>query len=216
MLRTLILLLLLAGPCPAGPWLREAGTTYLSHSVTLEDPGDSGRAVGYGTLYLEHGLRPYLTVGLDAGTDELGQAKLIAFGVMPLARPGTITAMTVEMGIGMMNERAVLRPGLSAGRRIMLFGRPGWISLDARAGLRVETGDATLGTDLTVGLELSARSRVMVQLQQGGPLGDSDFVRIVPSVVFERGPGRHLEIGMTAGLKSASDAGVKLAVWRSF
>lgn len=216
MLRALILLLLMPVPCLAGAWLREAGETYLSYSLTLEDPGDSGRAVGYSAIYLEHGLRADLTIGLDAGTDELGETKLIAFGVFPLTPPGSATRISAEMGLGMLNEQVVLRPGLSVGRPVTLFGRPGWIGLDARIGLRVDSGQASASTDWTLGLQATPRSKIIVQLQQGGHLDDSDFVRIAPSVVFERGPGRHLEIGVTAGLKSASDAGLKLAIWRAF
>lgn len=216
MLRALVLILLLPTPCLAGAWLREPGSTFLSYSVTLEDPGDSGRSVGFGGLYLEHGLHPTLTMGLDAGTDEFGHTKLIGFGVIPLSDPEAATRLTAEIGFGMLDERAVLRPGLSIGRGLTLAGRPGWISLDARVGLQLDAGNSTLSTDLTLGVEITARSRVIVQLQQGGPMDDPDFIRIVPSVVFERGPGHHLEIGATAGLKSAPDAGLKLAIWRTF
>lgn len=216
MLRVLFLALFLPGPCLAGAWPREAGATYLSYTLTLEDPRDSGRAVGHGALFLEYGLTERLTLGIDAGTDDFGKTRLVAFAVLPLSPASGATKVSAEIGLGQVDGRAVVRPGLSVGRGFALFGRQGWISLDSTVALQIDAGKSTIETDLTFGIGVAARSRFILQLQQGGPFDDSDYLRLVPSMVFERGPGRHLEIGVTAGLKSAADAGLKVAVWREF
>lgn len=221
MLRAILLLSLilagavLPGAVSAGPWLREAGTGYLSFALTLED-ADAGDAGSYGTFYAEYGLRADLTLGLDAGTDEEGHAKALAFAVLPLGARDAALKLSAEIGLGVIDGRPVVRPGLAAGRGITLFGRSGWVSWESRWGLQVDGGQQFFGNDLTLGLEAGAGRLLMVQLQQGGPLDDSDYLRLVPAMVIEAAPGRQIEIGLTAGLKSASDVGLKLALWQSF
>jgi hypothetical protein len=66
MLRALVLLLALAAPAQANPWLREAGSTYLL--VQHEGSRD-----GWTSIYAEHGLREGLTIGVEVG-GHLGRA----------------------------------------------------------------------------------------------------------------------------------------------
>ncbi|MDX1785729.1 MAG: hypothetical protein R3210_06335 [Roseovarius sp.] len=216
MLRALILLLLLPGQALAGPWLRDAGRGFLSYSVTLEDAQAYGAAGGYGTIYAEYGLRSNLTLGLDLGSDERGQYKAFAFAVLPLLSQSRDTKVTAEFGLGMIDDEAVARPGIATGRSFELLDRFGWMSIETRAEIGIESGDVAVKTDLTLGYNPGPRSKWMVQLQHGRSLADPGYLRVVPSVVIETHPGRHIEFGVTAGIRNAAAFGIKFGVWRTF
>ena len=216
MLRALILLLLVPGPALAGPWLRDVGRGFLSYSGTLEDVGKSGAADGYGTVYAEYGLRRNLTLGLDLGADERGYYKAFAFAALPLVPQSQATRITAEFGLGTIQDSAIVRPGIAIGRSFEFLDRLGWMSVETRAEIGIRSGDVAVSTDLTLGYSAGARSKWMVQLQHGGPMADPDYLRLVPSVVIETHPGRHLEFGVTAGIWNATAFGVKLGVWQEF
>ncbi|UXX84059.1 hypothetical protein [Roseovarius pelagicus] len=212
----LILLLLLSAQAKAGPWLRDTGAGYLSYALTLEDVASTGAADGYGSVYAEYGVRPKLTLGLDIGSDEQGAYKTFAFAILPLARQSRRTKITGEIGLGTIDGTAVARPGIAVGRSFEFLDRFGWVSIETRAEIGVDQGDIGISTDLTLGYNPGPRSKWMVQLQQGGPMADPDYLRIVPSVVIETKPGRHYEFGVAAGIKNTATFGVKLGVWQNF
>ncbi|RKF14935.1 hypothetical protein D6850_08700 [Roseovarius spongiae] len=208
-----LLLLLLPGSAAAGAWLREKGAGFLSYDVTLKE---GGATRGYGSLYAEYGVRPRLTLGVDMGSNEEGRYEAFAFAVLPLGRPDAPLRRSLELGLGAVEGAAVFRPGLSVGRGFMALGQSGWVALDSRALISLDTGEIRTKTDVTLGLNRGERAKWILQLQQGGPMADPDYLRLAPSVVLRTRPGRHLELGMTAGLGGAEDYGIKLGVWREF
>lgn len=216
MLRLIFLLLLMAGPLQAGPWLREKGAGFLSFSTIQKKAERLTDPLAYMSLYAEYGLRESLTLGLDLGGDDLGKYKAILFALRPIRTLGDQTRLTAEFGLGVVNDNFVLRPGVALGRGFQTFGKPGWLSLEMRAEMTPELKSFELGTDLTLGLSPWERGKVIFQVQSGGTMADPDYLRVAPSFVYEIKPGRHLEIGATAGLKNTEKYGIKLGVWRSF
>lgn len=208
-----LLIGLLPGPLMAGAWLRDEGVGFVSLTTTLEEPQDWGAPDGYGALYAEYGLTPDLTLGLDLGVDEGGREKAIAFAVLPFHRDGL--RINFEIGVGTSDAHPVLRPGVSVGRDISLAGLGGWFSVDARASV-TEDHDPVFATDITLGLAPRPRLKLIAQLQQGGPMPDPDWLRAGASVVWEESPGRHLELGVTAGITGAESFGLKLGLWQEF
>jgi hypothetical protein len=204
---------LLSGPVLAGAWLRDEGRAFLSFSVTLEDPQDWGAPEGYGAFYGEYGLTPDLTLGLDLGTDEDGTAKGFAFAVLPINRDGML--VNFEIGAGVDEGDPALRPGLSIGRPITLAGLGGWFSLDARATV-TQDHHPVISSDTTLGLNTHDRVKVILQLQQGGEVSDPDWLRVASSVIWQIEPGRHLEIGATAGITGVETLGLTLGIWQEF
>lgn len=198
-----------ASPALAGAWLRAEGGGFLSSTINVQDDDDT---TTYGTLYAEYGINPDLTVGLDIGSDEGGDHKGLAFVLMPLSRDGLHVAF--ELAAGTLDEGAALRPGISVGRSLSIKDLNGWWSVDTRA--RLTTDDISLAIDTTVGLKLPSETMLIGQLQHGGPIADPDFLRLSGSVVWPISAGRHIEVGLTTGLMSAEDFGVRLGMWRSF
>lgn len=204
---------LLPAPALAGAWLRDEGAAFLSFALTLEDPQDWGAPDGSAAFYGEYGLSPDLTIGLDLGTDEHGSAKAFGFAVLPINRDGM--QVSLEIGAGVDAGDPALRPGVSIGRSITLAGLGGWFSVDARATV-TEDHDATFASDTTLGIIAHKRVKMFVQLQQGGPMSDPDWLRVASSVVWQVSPGRHLELGATAGITGAESVGLTLGLWQEF
>lgn len=198
-----------AGPAHAGAWLRAAGEGFASSSVKIQD---AEATKSYGTVYLEYGLTPDLTGGLDIGSDEAGDYKALAFVLMPVSRADLHVAF--QLAAGAVAGAPAFRPGLSLGRGLRIGGLDGWASLDTRA--TITPGDVDLAMDATLGLDVWDGTKMIWQLQQGGALHEPDFLRATASVVWQATPGMDIEVGVTSGLLNVEDFGLKLGLWRTF
>jgi hypothetical protein len=210
-----VLLFWLASDATAGAWLREKGAVFLSLSGQVKEPDEYGFLRQDYSLYAEYGLADRLTIGVDAGHDMLRMSKAFVFARIPLRRAEHAVKLAAELGAGETDGGTALRPGLSIGRGITLWGLGGWLNADGRAVL-AGGGAMTLESDLTFGLSVTDRAKVILQLQLGQPdLGDA-YATFAPSFVYETRPGAHLEIGLTQPLTGGELRGVTLGLWRSF
>ena len=213
MWRILFLLIVLGGQAMAGAWPREKGELFLSFSSTINAGGSS--AADYTSIYAEYGLTGKITAGLDLGTDGIRSSKTLGFVNFPLGRAEGDWKFALELGGGQIDNRNVLRPGFSLGRPLQLGERGGWLAIDTRWVLFQDSiGGERLESDITFGVSMNARHKVMVQFQAGDPPGGRTYLRVSPSWVFERKPGRHIELGVTAGVIESDDLGLKLGFWR--
>ena len=212
----LLVLVMLPGAVFAGPWLRDEGAGFLSFSSTIEEAKEPGAADTFTTLYGEYGLRPKLTLGVDMGVDELGFYKAIAFAVMPVTQLSSERKISLEFGVGTTDGAPVMRPGFAIGHGVSFNGMSGWMSFETRAEIQIWDADLAISTDVTFGLNATKQTKWIFQLQQGGAMSDPDYLRFAPSVVVQTGNGRHLELGMTAGVQNASAVGLKIGLWHEF
>ena len=206
----LCLVMLAAAPLHAGAWPRGKGKAFVS-ALTYATEFDT-----YTGLYAEWGVSDRLTFGLDLGRAVSGNAKAVGFLRLHMGDDSRRTRLAWEMGLGRIDGRAVLRPGVNWGRGLRLAGRDGWVAADSVAEVFLDTGEIDVKTDLTFGLALTARQSAMIQLQAGARHGDDPFLRLVPSVVSDIGRNTRLELGITQSLLGARETGVKLAVWMAF
>ncbi|MEI4231973.1 hypothetical protein [Roseovarius sp. D22-M7] len=210
-----VLLLWLAPVAEAGAWLREKGTAFVELSGRVTEPDEYGFYGLDAGLYAEYGLAERLTLGLDAGHDTLRVSKAVVFMRLPLGRETRQTKLAVELGAGEVGEETALRPGLSVGRGITLWDRGGWLNADGRMVL-AGSGAMTLETDLTFGLSITKRAKIILQLQAGQPDTGDGYAKFAPSFVYETKPGTHLEIGLTQPLTGSDRRGLSLDLWRMF
>lgn len=232
MIRMLALLLCgLAGPVCAGAWPREAGTGFASLTRwQAQDGADS-----YTALFVEYGLMPRLTLGLDAGRSVSGQTKAVVFVRAPFGRSlgGLVSA---ELGLGEIAGRPVLRPGLSWGRSVSRAAWTGWLAVDTLMEVDLDTQGIDVKADITLGLSPQRRDgppsdwTLMLQVQTGlvgvqdnlyllqteGIVPEPSFLRLVPSLTYQLRAGMHLELGLYRGLNGSSEQGVKLGLWSRF
>lgn len=202
----------LARTADAGPWPREAGKTFLS----LSWERDLMRDTGYAAIYAEYGLTDRLTLGLDIGADPDGLSKAIAFARVPFGQSPGGMRLALEMGTGVADKRPVMRPAMSFGRGIDMVGRSGWLTLDIRATIFQDTFDTAWESDLTLGLNATARGKAIVQLQTGQPITGDAYVKLGSSWVIQGPPGRHIEFGLVTGLKNSDALAAKIALRHAF
>ncbi|MFU1477187.1 hypothetical protein ACM25N_05565 [Roseovarius sp. C7] len=218
MTRLILILICLSGMAHAGPWPRAPGTGYLSASTTYFDAETYADPLSYSTIYLEYGLSDRFTIGLDLGQNDLGAYKAIAFASTPLMAGylGDRLQISAELGAGMVINREALRAGLHLGRGGRVWGdTSGWIAWENLA--IFTTGHRPrITSDLTLGLQANDRTKLIMQLQSGVTPGEPAYVRLAPSIVWQRKPGHHLELGVSAGLENTEDYSLKLGVWREF
>jgi len=208
----MLLLMFHALPLHAGPWLREKGESFLSFSLEADllEGGD------FAAFYGEYGWSERTTVGLDLGghSGEMSKALIFVRRHFGTAPGGMLLA--VELGSGLAGGDRALRPGLSFGRGFDWKGHSGWLVLDARALILDEGRETAWEGDLTFGFRAFRQSRAILQLQARQPVSGDAQIKLAQSWVIERAPGRHLEIGMTAGIRNSDALALKLALWHSF
>jgi hypothetical protein len=211
MLRLCALLVCLAATAQAGPWPRAAGETFVDGGVEIPlRDGD-----GYAGLYAEYGLQPRLTIGLDLGGDRADMTKALAFLRVPLGAETGPWRRALEIGAGLAEDRAALRPGISLGRGLRLWDHDAWISLDSRA---VVLANRRTGwsSDATLGLNRPGGDKVIVQLRAGRAVGGDPYLDFAPAYVLAGQSGRHLLLGVAADLRDGERIGARIGLWHRF
>ncbi|WP_299287312.1 hypothetical protein [uncultured Tateyamaria sp.] len=217
MIRALLVLMLslAAYPADAGAWLREHKTGFLAFSGTVDENSETE-----GSVYAEYGLRPKLTLGFkgDANLPQgrLGEGSVFLFARLPIHTGDKPYKLAYEIGLGGtfgLDFEPMVRTGLSYGRGLSFGETSGWFAVDAA--VEWAQGDASdiRKLDTTVGVNLSERFKVMMQVfYTGTDLGD--FFTYAPSLIWQPTPKTpSFQIGVE------SDDGIlslKLGLWRTF
>lgn len=232
---SVLLLVLMTGQLWAGAWPRGTGEGFVSISHWHAARRGTEGSDSYTALFAEYGLRPWLTLGLDAGRSVSGAIKTVIFLRASLGNSGG-GPVAFELGLGEIAGQPVLRPGLSFGRRLEGTLGAGWLSVDTVLELDLETqavdikADATLGftprktsgapSDWTLMLQVQTGlvdlKHSLILLQEVGINPTPSFMRIVPSVTYRLSDRTDLELGYYKSLTSSGDAGIKLGVWTRF
>jgi len=219
---TLIAITVSASAAWAGAWPREVGRTFLSFGssfdVAYDDPG--GTRDQFHTLYVEHGLRPKLTLGLDAGISDQGHYSLVVFLRHPMMEKSENHRFAFQGGFGLREDAAgsdyLVQGGFAWGKGIDTRFGSGWMSMDTTLEYRIESADLVTKMDFTIGLKPKPRTKLMLQIQTGVEAGNDPFVRLAPSIARQFGEGRHLVLEAHFGVLNDDKAGIKLGTWLEF
>lgn len=223
--RIVLIFIAVAPQALANAWPRGAGTTFVSLSYSLSaDPASLGTGSfdpdGYLSLLVERGFTERLSFGLDAGMAETGDYQAVLFGSWALSAPDAPHRFAVHAGGGYSRTGAVEEPliyaGASWGRGFDTRWGPGWAALDGKAFYRTGTGGTILKADLTIGVSPRDRLKIFAQVQAGQYPNADAYLRIVPSAAYEFAPGKHVELGLSAGVIGDTDIGVKIGTWLNF
>lgn len=213
------LCLIWATAAPAGPWLRETGTTFVSSGVTLNRLRDHSS-----TTYIEHGWSETLTLGADVSfaTSHLGtQAGAVTlFFRRQLGTPTDTSRFAYELGAGTAWTQGAYLPhaklGLSWGRGIELAQKPGWLTVDAALFHEFTTGEQAVKIDGTLGLNFTDKTSGMMQIYYTHLLGESTTT-LAPSLILTPGKGTYrLQLGLETPLDAPDLTAIKLGIWREF
>lgn len=183
-------------------------------------PDDPAVVDTYGSVYLEHGLTPRLTLGLDAGTDPGADGSAIVFLRRPVDFGGQTHRFAVQVGMGAARSAggtdALLQLGASWGRGLETRFGPGWAVVDVSTLYNPARETVAAKADLTLGIRPDERTKLMLQFQSGDYPGSDPYLRVVPLVARKFGARVHVEMGARLGLAGDERVGVKLGTWLEF
>ncbi|MDJ0824830.1 MAG: hypothetical protein QNJ16_04940 [Rhodobacter sp.] len=174
----------------------------------------------YYAAYLEYGLTPALTVGVDAGYGTNGDHTVLAFARHPVlqGRAGA-NVFALKAGAGTTRtggqSQTLVMAGADWGRGFDTIFGDGWLSLETGLHYFTERGEVAAKADLTAGVK-AGDMKFMLQLQSGKYPGGDPYLRLVPSIAREVSAGQHVEVGLEAGLIGDDRIGVKVGAWLEF
>lgn len=137
-----LLLLALPAHLAASPWPREAGTWFGTLSLGNERRDGDWRPVG--EAWLEHGLRPRLTLSAKLRQDGAGTGGEARMRWHP-ATLGAGVPVGLSLGAGTADGRGELLAGAHLGRSFRLLRGEGWARLDLDIRQRTGGGGGTTG-----------------------------------------------------------------------
>lgn len=199
----------------AGAWLQEHKSGFLSYSAVYDDTGRLD-----GSVYLEYGLRPKLTLGAKVDVDmtlgQIGDGTALVFARKPIPTGDRKFKLAYDIGIGATfggETEPLLRAGLSYGRGIKAWDKYGWLAIDGALEMTLDDSPDTYKLDTTLGLTLNDRFKVMMQVfvsETGGELTTT----LAPSLVWQPKPeAPSFVIGIEG---EGGTLALKFGMWRSF
>lgn len=225
---TLVVPLVLAGPARAGAWLKEGGATFLSFSFEAPQDGD-----GWASIYAERGVRPWLTLGLDAGRSAgRGEGEAILFARTTVGPQGETMRQAIELGFGARldeggSPRPAFRAGLSWGRGFESRFGAGWTAIDGSVTTYGSFGDHSspieerddgpaLKLDTTLGVRPTENSAATLQVFWSRSGGDETALRVVPSYGRRIRGSTFGQVGVVLGTGAAPSLGLKVGISTEF
>lgn len=214
----LLSFLLASGPALAGAWLREQNKAFTTLSVTGFREKDG--AIAYKTsLYAEWGMRPNLTLGLDAEEHRDLYGHALVFARVPVAEFEEAGRFAAEFGIGAHHRQlqawATYKATLSWGKGFQTRVGGGWMAVDASFEYR--THEAVIRKlDFTAGLSSPRRIDPLLQIETSYVSGRPFYWSARPSIMYrpKDGPNTWL-VGLEKNSFEES-VGLKLSLWRDF
>lgn len=199
-----------------GAWLREKGSGMLSFSYESSQDTVWGGSWGYTSIYSEYGLRPRLTLGIDAGKGDVADDwKALVFlrtGRELERLPGRIA---MEFGVGGTGapgglSEPMLRSGLSWGHGLATRFGNAWVNVDAAAEQKVLSRTTDYKLDLTLGLTPRPRTQIVVEFRAQDTAEADPSLRLVPSLARRLGQRTWLRLGGSVGLHNDDTTGLIL------
>lgn len=125
--------------------------------------------------------------------------------------------LAYEIGVGAtqrLETNPLARVGLSYGKGMKIRDKSGWLAIDGAVEWDGEGDQTTVKIDSTLGLNLSDRFKVMMQVFHA-QTSDESATTLAPSVIWtpQSGGNSSYQIGLEA---DGDTVALKLGVWRSF
>ncbi|WP_299984632.1 hypothetical protein [uncultured Ruegeria sp.] len=213
-----LLFITMGTPASAGAWLREKGSSFTAISLIVFKAEDDIYKYK-SSLYAEWGLRPKLTIGLDAEEHQDLYGHALVFARVPVADFGQAGRLAAEFGVGAHHRQysawAMYKATLSYGKGIQTGLGAGWINVDTA--LEYRTHEALIRKlDFTTGLSSGRRLDPLLQIETSYVSDRPWYWSVRPSLMYRPKTGK-LSWIVGAERNSAHDhIGFKFALWRSY
>jgi hypothetical protein len=202
----------------AGAWGRAPGAGFVSGAVTSTASGEVDLSI-----YGEYGLARDTFAGLNVFLSRPATAQESADITLHLSRhfgsvfndtqtaAGLIAGAETDSG----SARGYAGVALHLGRAIRPAGRGGWAALDTQARWDLRSRELRLKTDLTLGVSITDRTTVMIQLFNDRSENGSSLT-LAPAVLLRPSQApRQWLIGAELP-RGAGAARIKIGVWQEF
>lgn len=214
-----LLLAVLAAPAPAGPWLREEGTVFLSFGQNLALSDGARLPVHYDPfLYAEWGVTERLTVTVNLFSGDAGHENTAElYVVTPLSLPEGWGVASLSLGGAVREIDGIGRQELVGGGVAWGLGLDrGWIAVETRVMTRLDEARQEGKLDLTAGRHFNEDWSAMIQLQAGtGHAGDA-YAKIAPTAIWHATDRFDMTLGVVQGLTGDKGTGLTLGGWLRF
>lgn len=210
----------------AGPWPRAEKTFFsatavdISQQPTRLNPSDDAIHM-YNTGYLEYGLTPKLSLGINVihPTSEPVDAEVFV-GINILQKGPH--ALSVELGWlnrlillpdGQIDQATGTSIGLAYGRGLSLFGKNGW----ATAELHVKNHDhgREIKFDTTLGINFDSGWLAMIQTFNSQIDGTWSH-KVAPSFAMPYGEKQKVAFGLRAPVDAPERTAIHVGIWSEF
>ncbi|NCO85481.1 MAG: hypothetical protein GW886_02475 [Rhodobacterales bacterium] len=214
-----VMLLCLAAQAHAGAWPRDEGALFIVTGGNVALFGDAVRPVHYDpTFFLEYGMTPGLTLGLQGHTADAGTSgTVLGFGRLHLHETpgGDHFAISAAYGLTMIPTGAVetvVRGGLHWGR-----GLPhGWVAVDGYATLTLDNDRLESKIDAIWGHRLNDRWTTMLSAEAGTGLEGDFYAKLAPSISLRISERADVRIGLVRALTGDRGGGLTVESWLRF
>lgn len=208
-----------AQSAPAGPWLREKGTSFTALSFAT-------------TYYLETATQTYLEYGLSEKTTlvaDIGMARLqnnpdggyatLSFR-RALSAPDAKSKWAYELGLGAgwlgAETLPHVRTGLSWGKGTTWGQKSGWMTVEGAVIWDLTHKLHVTKIDTTVGINFSDVTSGMLQLYTLNAAGNN-LATIAPSLIFKPKGGKfRIQVGSESEIGDLQNSALKFGLWREF
>ena len=219
LLATLCLLSASGSAVLAGAWPREDGTFFVAAGGNVVLFGDAARPVHYDpTFYLEYGLTPRVTIGVDGYTADKGTAgSLLGFAQLSfgsLDRPSR-TAASIAAGLTRIptgKNDPTMRVGLHWGRGADW----GWMSADYAMTIGTTLDRFQEKITLTGGYHFDDNWTGILTAEAGLGLELDFYAKLSPSVVYHLTDRVSLRASYTQALTGDLGGAAGLQAWFTF
>jgi len=217
-LLALIFCVTAAQPAGAGAWLREKGAGFVSLTTTLRNLDGSWQTEN--GFYLEYGLAPRLTLGVDVNDIPGLAGHALVFARLPIGPPDRPTKIALELGVGGHQWQGqwgkMLKSTLSVGRGFSSRWGDGWVNIDTAVEVRNLFPDPAFKLDATIGLSAGRRVRPILQIETTYISGSPLIWSVIPGVLIDGAKNTTWQIGVARKTAGQSSLGLKIGLWRQF
>ncbi|MGR3805321.1 hypothetical protein [Marinibacterium profundimaris] len=211
---TLLVLVALALPASAGPWLRDPRVSFLSFQATPRSDGQ----VEYG-FFGERGMTPWLTLGLDLN-DNGTSGHALAFARLPVSRNDWVASFDLALGGHRYKDDtgSMARVLFGIGRNIEVWDMPGWAALNVGPEWRQGNGGAAWKADGVIGFSADRAVNPILSVETYLSPGKDLYWSVIPgALVRGKTEGRTWLFGLEQkGGPSEMTTGLRIGYWIDF
>lgn len=212
-----VILMICAPPAMAGAWLREQNSVFMAFGVTMRS--DTVTLETENKFYLEYGLFPRVTLGIDYNEIPGRAGHALAFFRLPLGPTNKRSRYALELGIGQHNWLGEWSPmykaTLAIGRGFESKLGNGWIGAEAAFERRTGLPEPVYKLDAVAGLSSGWKLRPLIKLETAYIPGQPFSWSITPGVMFDVGNSTWV-LGIERRSAMRDTLGITFGLWRDF